>query len=229
MRLFQEIVCFVLCRRKRLIEIVIMTIFSVSADPLRLSHNSAELQFYSALRVSTDHLRSSDNLDIGHYEARCAPFIKRNRQVSPLRLFFSAQRCKSAAILLTLLWQLPWLALMLRAAAACPIFGFGRHTMQAHHSLYSQLHALLRIRPFHTPRELAMWLWRDDGLVACRDTQKRQRLQLLCFVQHGVIVARLCFHKQRDNDRDAAVFCRCIIRRYVSTRGADHLLRLLSC
>ncbi len=126
-------------------------------------------------------------------------------------------------ILLTLLWQLPWLALMLRAAAACPIFSFGRHNIQARHS---QLHALLCIRPFHSAHELAMWLWRDIGLEA-RGTQKRQRLQLLCFVQRVVVVSRLCLCNHLDSHLDAAVFCRFIIRRCLSARDADHLLRML--
>ncbi len=136
----------------------------------------------------------------------------------------AAQRCKSAVIWLTLLWQLPWLALMLRAAAACPIFSFGRHNMQTRHS---QLHALLCIRPFHSAHELAMWLWRDNGFGACRGTQKRQRLRLLCFVQRVVVVSRLCLCNHLDSHRDAAVFCRFIIRRCLSARDANHLLRIL--
>lgn len=55
MRLFQEITCFVLCRRKRLIEIVIMTIFSVSADPLRLSHNCIFILLCVSRLTISDH------------------------------------------------------------------------------------------------------------------------------------------------------------------------------
>jgi hypothetical protein len=113
---------------------------------------------------------------------------------------------------------------MLRAATACPMFSFGRHNMQARHL---QLHALLGIRPFHSAHELATWLWRDNGLGACRGTQKRQRLQLLCFVQRVVVVSRLCLCNQLDGHLDAAVFCRFIIRRCLSARDADYLLRLL--
>ena len=130
----------------------------------------------------------------------------------------STQRRKAAAILLTLSRQLPWLALMLRAAAACPIF--------AHHPQYLQLHAQLRLRPFYSTHEFAVWLWHAERSGDGRSTCRSQRLQLLCFVQFGIVAARVCWSNMLHGGHSAPFRC-LIIRRCLSTCGADRLLRYL--
>ena len=139
---------------------------------------------------------------------------------SPHHLVFgidctSTQRCKAAAMLLTLSRQLPWLALMLRAAAARPIFW--------HHSQHLQLQAQLRIRLFHSAHEPTVWLRCAERSGDCRSTCRGQRLQLLCFVQFGIVAARACL----SSSGLSAPLCCFIIRRCLSTRGADRLLRYL--
>ncbi len=120
----------------------------------------------------------------------------------------------AAATLLTRLRQLPWLALMMRSAATCPISR--PHIMHN----YRLPHERLGIRrPFLSDLELSMWL--RDSRVGTRRTFERRsrRLQLLCFVQFGVVAARLC-----SVELNVRFIYVSMIRRCLSARGVDLLL-----
>ena len=119
----------------------------------------------------------------------------------------------AAAASLTRFHQLPWLALMLRAAATSPIFGLQpmRKRRQPHERLGFK-------RPFLSALELSMWL-RDSSPGTRRTFERRaQRLRLLCIVQFGVVAARLCFAEQNF------YMCVAVIRRCLSARGVWRLL-----
>ncbi len=160
---------------------------------------------------------------------RCSFFTRRNCQViivffiflGPVSSFSNCFDCTmqhftAAAALLTRLRQLPWLALMMHSAATCPIF---RPQIMHNHRLP---HEWLGIRrPFLSALEISMWL--RDGRVGTRRTFERRsrRLQLLCFMQFGVVAARLCSVEQNFDFRVIYVS---MIRRCLSARGVDLLL-----
>ena len=119
----------------------------------------------------------------------------------------------AAAASLTRFHQLPWLALMMRAAATSPIFGLQsmRNRRVPHERLGFK-------RPFLSALELSMWL-RDSSTGTRRTFERRaQRLRLLCIVQFCVVSSRLCFAEQNF------YMCVAVIRRCVSARGVWRLL-----
>ena len=110
--------------------------------------------------------------------------------------------------------QLPWLAQMMHAASACPIFGC-RHP---HNQM--QPHAWLGIRPFLSAPELSRWLC-DTASNSRRKLSNRSRRRLLCFVQLGVVASRMCFFSDTYVQR---LFIKIIIRRCLSVRGVNLVL-----
>jgi hypothetical protein len=119
----------------------------------------------------------------------------------------------AAATSLTRFRQLPWLALMMHAAATSPVSGL---QSMRHHRLPHQ--RLGFKRPFLSALELSMWL-RGSSTGARRTFERRtRRLRLLCIVQFGVVAARLCFAEKNF------YMCVCVIRRCLSARGVWRLL-----
>ena len=110
----------------------------------------------------------------------------------------------------------PLCCLLLRAAAACPVFG-----PRAANAHCLQPHALLCIRPSQRARALAMHLSRAEGFPS-----ERSRARLLRFSCMLAAVAALLSSIGGDNrgSRHAAR----IIRRCLSMHGVNDMLRL-SC
>jgi ubiquitin len=112
--------------------------------------------------------------------------------------------------------QLPWLAQMMHAAAACPIFDC-QHTCNQLQPL-----AWLGIQPFLSAPQFAMWLC-DTTSNSRRKLSNRSRRQLLCFVQLGVVASRMCFFAHFHSNFQRRFF-KIIIRRCLSVRGVNLLL-----
>ena len=117
----------------------------------------------------------------------------------------------AAAASLTRFHQLPWLALMMRAAATSPIFGLQsmRNRRLPHERLGFK-------RPFLSALELLMWL-RGSCSGTRRTFERRTRImRLLCIVSFRVVADR--FAKQ-----DFKIIFE-VIRRCLSARGVWRLL-----
>ncbi len=127
------------------------------------------------------------------------------------------RRVTAAASPRSLLPQLPWLAQMMHAAAACPIFGC-RHTRNQLQPL-----AWLGIQPFLSAPQLSRWLC-DTTSNSRRKLSNRSRRRLLCFVQLGVVASRMCFFAHSNIQRRFSIFSKIIIRRCLSVRGVNLLL-----
>jgi hypothetical protein len=169
----------------------------------------------------TNSFGSSDNHVDQHSEALVASSINRNRHVNFVSHRFSVfstspcvwQRLHHYATLQSSSYFADTFmaAALAGPHAACPLFG--------HHSQYLQLHAQLRLRPFHSAHKLAVWLWRDERSGDGRSTCRGQR-SCCAWCNLGL---SLCLSSSCHN----APLCCLIIRRCLSTRGADRLLRYL--
>jgi hypothetical protein len=193
-----------------------MVFLFVLSRPFFSFHNPGNgFDISSDLSVVTcvSFLPKFQRLDI---DMKAFDFVQRfAREVCGVALPSGLLRCQDWSPVIKFLHRCHSLCcLLLRAAAACPVFG-----PRAANAHCLQPHALLRIRPSQRAHALAMHLWRAEGFAS-----QRSRARLLRFSCMLAAVAALLssIGGGSGGSRHAAL----IIRRCLSMHGVNYMLRL---